>query len=371
MTHFFFSRTRRLLFLALLPVCCSTSVRAADLTPAQLTAAFLEAFKQYAEYSSGVDYALLTVPVSDPIYDAPGFPIAELLTNQDPRFWDQFVSHLRQVLPTNSISASDFANLSQFLQEHLANFNQFSFRYDSSLRVFNPDFLFTGLGHLLVHDPVLETAVGELRNEVRIGASSIEDGIYDSNIQLMTLWQQLQDLNGSLFDWYEDWKAQRDYEATADEASVEAYQNAENEGYTAKDDDERDGTELYENAELPRVDDNYTPSIEEDSLGGSDLGLQDVDDDIIHSAVVTLVHGSPAGSRSSSILPRIEWDMGSDSALVNFATRMGAFVAWLSSTLFLLLLSYKGLHMWRVVRVGFVQAATGNEPTLHLAYNPF
>lgn len=428
MTHFFFSRTLRRLCLALLAVFCFSYARADDLAlPIEFDANTSRAVTNFARSIVGVNATQATVDdAASSIYDlleswsvavsagsgqmilslpcasGVGFSLGTELgrglfssysSSSCPETTDGFLYQIQRTLFGQSGSASGSLAIqptllrveqllkgsasSNDLSAVLVLLRQFAFRADSALRTYNADQHFTGAGDLLVHDPEVETAITALQNEVRVGASSIEDGINESNTQLMTLWQQLQDLNGSIFDWYDDWRNLRDYEAQADEASPEAYHNAVNEGYNAKDDDERDGTQLYEEAELPKVEDNYTPDIGEDQLGGDDLGLQDIDDDVTHSAIVTLVHGSPGGggsiraSGSGGIVPSIEWDIGRDSALVSFASRMGQYVAWLSSTLFILLLSYKGLHMWRVVRVGFVQAATGNEPTLQLAYNPF
>ena len=90
-------------FLALLLFSFSFAARS-ELTQAQMTAAMVDALKQYATYSSGEDFAMVTLPYSDPV----DIPLSDYL---DPfnGIQNGLAVYLRQV--ANNLWARDSVNL--------------------------------------------------------------------------------------------------------------------------------------------------------------------------------------------------------------------------------------------------------------------
>lgn len=147
-----------------------------------------------------------------------------------------------------------------------------------------------------------------------------------------------------------------------------AKSSGESEGYTEAEANEDDATDDYESIDLPTAsyDEPSEPENITDESGNGDFGLGDLADRD-HSAIVTLVKPKRGG-----IVPAIEVDFGRQPELVSAVDSFADLTRWLYGVLFTLLLSIKGVVMFRKCRMATMAAAWLDkaEPNVSLAWNP-
>lgn len=132
-----------------------------------------------------------------------------------------------------------------------------------------------------------------------------------------------------------------------------------------------DALDEYDSIPLPTSEEDYRTEAADPEGPTSDDVFGNVNTSVSHSALLTLTT-APATRASSSIIPAIEIDFGRDSAFVAFCLRLNDLTDWLYPILGTLVLSLKGLSMWRVVRQASTFAsASGALPNMHLAWDPF
>lgn len=141
---------------------------------------------------------------------------------------------------------------------------------------------------------------------------------------------------------------------------------------TADDIEDQYQSELedLEDEDLPTIEGTYTPSVNPSEDHISDLGLDQMLPNS-HNALITLVPRRRSGA--SGFFPDgVEVDLGRDSSFVSAVGSLYNFFSWLWGILFTLLLSVKGVSLYRKARLATTQIAVdASSLPMSLAWDPF
>lgn len=395
---FFFLKTRRLFFSVCLSALCFTSQVASsqNLTASDIQAAMVEALKEYAEYSSGEDSCLVTLPMGDGPFFLNQYLIARPDGSQDPNpsgIGSVFLEHMQVLFPmirgilqsnTNLLAllpitdeVADIREISDGILTHVSSLNmdvpyllsRFEFDQDDDLFV-RDEFLrenltFDNALHLYVHDPDVVAALtqtnvngGGVLAELNTKAAS---QIYNGE-QILEELDSITDAISDLDD--------------AGESSEEVYGNEYSKTRQWQELQESEAEADYKSIQLPTASIAYEPNFSgmtDEGANYGDLGLnQELPGQ--HNALIRLVGGS--GNRSGSggnVLPEVEIDLGRDQVLASRLSSFSEFFGWMYGVFGTMLLSVKGLFMFRKCRLASESSAIlgAPDPMTSLAWDPF
>lgn len=270
------------------------------------------------------------------------------------------------------------------ISDHTSPLQFLGFDNSGSLLVQNPKFTFSAPSNpdeslLNVYDEYSIEALNDLIDAVRSleqgemdqteAIGGMVDGLDGVGSDMASVLSVLQDLQIEVDTWRSNWLARVEEYHVGDEDTSETITDFEYDTSEEMSSEDSEMEDEYDDIPLPSAVSDYEPTISEggNTPGDSTLGLDGVSTTGDHSALVRLVGRTRAGGP----IPEIEIDFGRDSALVSGLDQFATFFAWLYPTLFGVLLSVKGVHMYRVCRTVYLQTATGSEPTIRLAFNPF
>lgn len=357
------SFTPRPLCLVLLAVSCSTFAPAsrAELTQAQVEDAIWSALTTVPLNMSGAQ--INVVPWMFPSLQT--FTIGEWLTYNFGQPWyngnDSFYSLLQRLERLSGSASNELSRISATLVDAF---------YDAATHdPYLGQFVFSGSHDLYVHDRDLQAAIvaalgsqtDSIQGAIDSGSSSISGMLYDQASQLDRIAMDVS-------EWFAAWRAVRDESYDHDELTEDVVDDAETDSQTREEQVEDEVVDAYQYEGLPDTPYNYEPDVNPQDLEGQDIGLSGVSPAPDHSALVVMVSRADA---AGGPLPQVEVDFGRDAALVGGVDRLADFLAWLYRALAALFLSVKGVHMWRICYAATVQAATGEDPIVQLAWNPF
>lgn len=398
LTPFYGLATRFARLSALLVVCCSIwpAASSAQLTQQDMTDAIIEALYSFGN-ENGYFYTLpldnddnvnylsslleARLNVNDPSSGIPPiagmYSVAQLEAVSAARLHSLYYWLRRQLLPvftnsTESVSAildylvdNDLGGWLQEIEEH-TSYNE---EHTSDIVDLLERQHFNG-NDLQVYDDRLLAVLQSMASDLSELGSDLADrnAVWEGYLEekVSSVDSNLEDIGSvlsSLYSFATD--AQISYSNYWSREPPSSYPEID----TEISEEDNDAEVYFENIDLPTAGGEANPQPSGQLLDESWLELGHVDVDEDHNALIRLVD---APSRSSTgPIPTIEVDLGRDSALDLGMRNFASWVQWLTRALFGLLLSVKGLGMWRVVRTASVAAQAGTDPFIHLAWNPF